>query len=161
LIVDSALASCKHLKNEYVVALNLSDAGISAASLDKLSDTWISEIRTVYIKHVDELLTSSKIADVRLKVISMTWTKCVVQKAKDWSLLRDDAASIAIAASTSCASYKMLLRAASIYQLRSQHLPIPTAESTAEKVIEKFAIEMKDIAIETVISERAKRLPKK
>jgi hypothetical protein len=105
---------------------------------------------------VDEMLLKPEIAAARSKIVIMQWRQCVTDKATSWSRLRDDAATIAVAAVSACTSHNQNLRGAFSYELRSKG--IPTANPS--KAVDELQATMKDLAVEVVVSERAKRLPR-
>jgi hypothetical protein len=156
LIVDSALPSCKHFRKALIESASSLETGILPSGLEKMADNWLADLRKTYIEHVDAILAMPNISESRLRIISMKWTECVTKKAEGWSRLRDEASTVGQAAATSCASYKTYMRSASAYHFKSQKLSI----SPSRDITEELARNMKDIATEVVISERAKRLPK-
>ena len=155
LVVDQALASCQNLNAEYVAAVTGSESPISKASGQELADKFFASVRKVYLEKVDQFMVDPEFAELRVKIVVMQWRKCVVDKATSWSRLKDEAATIAQAALTACRDKKQNVVQASGYQLRSKGL----SASNAGDMIDKVQITMKDIAIEAIISERAKRLP--
>jgi len=155
-IVDGALASCHHLKQDYADAVTSPDVYISTVAGQKLANDWFQGLRDVYINHVDKWLSSPEFAETRAKVIAMQWRKCVTDKATDWSRLRDEASTVGQAAATSCRNYRQNLQTALTYQFRSAGV----AASGATEIADKLDGQMKDVATEVVISERAKRLPR-
>lgn len=153
-VVDAALASCAHLKRDYAAAVT--DGYISPASAQELADKWSSSLREAYVKHVDQMLLKPEISAHRAKIVTMEWTECVRGKAKDWSRLNEEAATVGRAAVTACREHVTNLRAALEYDARSRKLPVDRVGELAGSLQSR----MEEIAIEVVISERANRLPK-
>lgn len=122
-----------------------------------MATDWFKGLRELYIKHVDESLASPKLAEVRTDYVLAKWRACVTEKASDWSRLEDDASSVAQAAVTSCETFMPHVREALGYSLRSKGLPASRSGESADKLRPT----MKEVAVARVISERAKRLPKK
>lgn len=156
LVVDAAIASCAHLKAEYAKAVVTPDTYISSEKGAELADDWLATLRETYLKHAEKSLSDPEFSDKRARLVTMMWSDCIRKKAVDWSRLKDEAATIGKAAVTSCSSERANLRRALSYSLRAKKLP----DSAADTVLEKVEAQMQDKAVETVISERAKRLPK-
>lgn len=156
-VVDSALAACSYLKKTYAEATVSPGQYISGDKSVELADNWFNDLRAAYLKHVDASLAKPELSKPRLNITLMLWRKCVQDKAISWSRLTDDAVVVGKAAVTSCNANRSNVQNALTYDLRGAGLP--TSGST--QMLEKFDSTMVDVATEVVISERAKRLPKR
>lgn len=155
-VVDGALGACSHLKNQYLDALIAPGSPIARTEAQKIADGWFNDLRETYIKHVEQLMVKPEIAEARVKVVISQWRKCITDNATDWSRLQDEAATVGQAAVTACNDFRPKLTVAIGYQLQSKGLPAGQANVMADRLHG----DMKDIATQVVISERAKRLPK-
>ena len=97
------------------------------------------------------------VAELRTQVVISHWRKCVTDKARDWSRLRDEARAVGSAAVTACANFEPKVRSAFASELRIKKLP----SSGASDIIATVGGKMQEVAVEAVISERAKQLPKR
>jgi hypothetical protein len=156
-VVDAALVSCAHLKKAYAAAVTSPGGHISATTAQELADDWFEGLRRTYMKHVDDSLAKPELAKPRVNITLLQWRKCVTDKATAWSRLADEASTVGKAAVTSCSAYRGHVQAAMRYELRSSKLP----ESGAVEIVDSLDGKMIDVAVATVISERAKRLPRK
>ncbi|MFC3173956.1 hypothetical protein ACFOD9_06815 [Novosphingobium bradum] len=154
-VVDLAMETCSHLRNYYANALV--ESGIEKHSAIDLTDQWFNSLREAYRRHVEEWLLDPKISDLRVKLLLSKMRKCIDAKSSDWSRLGDAAETVGKAAVTSCISSSAPLRPLVVYYLRSKKIP----ESNAESVMDNIEGTMKDVAVQTVISKRASRLPKR
>jgi hypothetical protein len=157
IIVDGALESCQHLRRAYIDAVTKPGTYISPAAGQEMANEWFRSLRDDYIKHIDEQLAKPDFAETRGKLTIMEWGNCVRGKAANWSRLSDDAATIGQAAVTACRDQRQSVVGAMGYQLRSKGIPVARAEG----IVDRLQMKMKDVAVETIISERAKRLPEK
>jgi hypothetical protein len=156
MIVDGALASCAHLKKLYAEAAVTPDAYIAAKDGQELAEGWFSKLREMYVKQVDGWMAKPALADARMTVVIYHWKKCVTEKASDYSRLQDEATTVGQAAVTACNTFRPNLISAIGYQFKSKGLPA----SRANEVAESLRGDMKEVAVQVVISERAKRLSK-
>lgn len=154
-VVDSSLKFCDYIRTEYITAVSSNGSPITREAGEKLANELFQNLRKIYIKHVDEFMVKPKFADLRLEIVILEWRKCVVNKARSWSRLKDEATTIAGAALTSCRAAENNFVSAAGYQLRSKGI----AASYTSEMIDKLRGTMKDVAIEAVISERAKAMP--
>lgn len=156
LIVDSGLETCQQLKKDYFAALTGAGSVISKPDAQRMTDEWFSDVRKAYVENAEKVLTAPDLAESRVKTVLVQWRKCVVGKAVDWSRLQDEAATVGQASVTACNSFDRGVRNSLSYFYRSKGLPAAQAPKHAEKLEN----EMREIATETVISERAKALPR-
>lgn len=133
------------------------DSPITTTTAQKMADHWFRGLGEVYTKHIDETLAKPELAEVRTDYVLAKWRACVTDKASDWSRLTDDASSVAQAAVTACESFMPYVRSALGYGLRSKGLPA----SKSGEMANGLRPTMKEVAVSKVISERAKRLPKR
>ena len=157
MVVDSALKSCGYLKPDLTRAFADPDLPISNKAGLNIADKYFVSIRDPYIKNVEDLMVRPDFAKLRMDVALMRWRKCVSEHAINWSRLKDDASTIAQAALTACNSDKQNVIISAGFVLRSKGLPAGKAAGMIDTVQDA----MKDIAVEAIISERAKRLPKR
>jgi hypothetical protein len=153
-VVDEALSACSYLKQTYASAVTTDY--IPPDKAQELADDWFKSLRDTYVAHVEKQLVDPGFADARTKVGVADWRKCITDQASEWSRLSDEAQSVARAAVTACASFRPRVQAVVTYDLRSKQLPV----TGASQVMETLDKTLEDVAVETVISERAKRLPK-
>lgn len=156
LVVDAAIATCAYLKAEYAKAVVTPDNYISPAKGAELADSWLATLRATYLKHAEKSLSDPEFSDKRARLVTMMWSECIRKKAEDWSRLKDEAATVGKAAVTSCSVERTNVRRSLSYSIKAKKLP----DTAADTVLEKVEAQMRDKAVETVISERAKRLPK-
>ena len=154
-IVDAALATCNRFKNLYAQAAT--GTYISPTKAQELAEDAFKNIREAYVAQAQKWLSDPIMAELRTKVVISRWRKCVTEKARDWSRLRDEATTVGSAAVTACASFERRVRSSFASELRAKKLPM----SSANEVVEKAGETMRAVAIEAVISERAKHLPKR
>lgn len=81
----------------------------------------------------------------------------MTKKARNWSRLDENADTVASAAITSCANQKSLAEPVLVYELRSEKLPAARIGEHLKGLEET----LKQVAVTTVVEERAKRLPVK
>lgn len=156
-IVDASLSSYLYLKKAYADAIALPGGLIEPAKAQELAESWFGELPKVYLNHVDESLSRPDISNVRFDYALAKWRICIDEKAKNWSRLSDEASTVGRAAVTSCSDYRINVQSTIAYVVRSKKLP----ESATTEALRRFDSQMADIATEVVISERAKRLPKR
>ena len=156
-IVASALEACSYLKRTYAQAVSSSGSNISASTGRDLADKWFLELRSAFVSAIDAKLAKPDFAEPRLNLMLMQWRNCVTDRAKNWSRLTDSAETIAQAALTSCHSSRLNVVEALSYRLRSQSLQITDTQG----IVANLQTTMKEVAVETIIAERAKRLPQK
>lgn len=142
MIVDSALIQCGHMKARFPDPT--------------LADRYFESLRKLYVENVDSGLAEPELAQARSKFVIAAWRTCVTNKAADWSRLNDDAATVAKAAVTSCEALRSNVQTAIGYEFRSKGLKA----SAAREIADNLTATMTDVATETVISQRAKRLAK-
>jgi len=156
LVINSAFESCEYLKQAYAEAVAKPPSPISIIEAQKLADDFYKSLRSPLIKSMEYRFISPDFADFRAKLAVMQWRDCTTTKAKEWFRLKDDARTISQAAVTACHQERKNALLVFGYQLRSKSLP----SGNSEKMTDSLAIKMNDLAIEIIISERAKRLPK-
>lgn len=154
-VVDTALKKCqpeisKAVKN---ILQNYPESNLQNQNVvDKITEDW----RKLYEEHVDKLFITPSIADVRTRLSINEWRTCVTEKAKLWSRLADDAKTIAQAAVSACNLHEQHFASAIAFEMRAKKLPVSwVSEDRAS-----FVATMNEVAVEAVISERGKRLPK-
>ncbi|MFL6759454.1 hypothetical protein [Sphingomonas sp.] len=155
-LVEGALASCSYLKKEYVDAATDPHGVVSASTAQSEADGWFAKIKDIYVTQVDKWMAQPQLADANMNVVIFHWKKCVGDKAADWSRLTDEASTVAQAAVSACNSFRPYLIRAVGYEYRSKGL----RAADAGEVAEKLQADMKEYAVQVIISERAKRLPK-
>lgn len=151
-VVDGAMSECSYLKDSYVSAVT--SEYIPPEKAKEITETAFSSLRETYVSHIEEQMIEPEMADARTKVGLSAWRECVTDKASEWSRLQDEAATVARAAISACASFKPKVQALVVYQLRSKRL----GPTEAGRVIEGAEDTLEDVAVGTVISERASRL---
>lgn len=154
-VADAAIDVCSHLKKTYATAVAPLGGAISQTAGQELADDWLASLRDTYVKHVDGVFAKPAMAEARWKVAALQWAACAKEKAKDWSRLDEGAATIARAAVGSCSSHYSNYRRALEYSLRSRDFPPSAAADSASGTRD----ELIDIALQTVVAERASRLP--
>lgn len=155
-VVDSALENCSYLKKSYFDALSNPRSFIGKEEANKLSEKWFFELRKTYVNHVDSWLIKPEFAKMRSKITLMAWKNCIQEKSKSWSRLSDDATTVGKAAVSNCSSKRYNAVQAMTYEMRS----IGVVSSGATDIFRELDEKAKELAAETVILERAKRLPK-
>jgi hypothetical protein len=140
-IVDGALEDCKRLKAAYPDP--------------ELADRYFASLRKLYLDQLQATFAKPAFAEKRAAYLLAQWRQCVTDKATDWSRLKDEANTVAKAAVTSCAQPQSNALTAIGYELRSKGLKSEVPTDMADKLVTT----MTNVAVETVISERAKRLP--
>lgn len=154
LVVDGAIAACSHLKAEYAVAVTSPETYITPEKGTELADGLLAHMRDTYVAHVEKRLTEPELAEKRSQILTMMWGNCVREKAANWSRLTDEASTVGRAAVTSCSTERKNLHSALVYSMRAKKLPVTGADT----IINSLESQMQDQAVETVISERARRL---
>jgi hypothetical protein len=152
-VVDGALKTCSHFRDQMIE--NDTSTYITKEKVTSLADDWIKSLRETYLKHITEQFAKPEFIELRSKVAISEWRKCVTDKAAEWSRLTDEAQTVARAAVTSCASFRPKVSTILMLELQSKKLP----QSGIRQVLGTIDSTLQDVAVETVISERAKRLP--
>jgi len=160
-VTDAALKTCSPVSDEMRSATTklLSNSWPpekARSEADRLTNDELKGLRQTYIGHVDKILAKPQFSEIRLKVSTMEWSKCVRVKVLAWSKLKEDAKTIAAAAVTSCQVYRSNLRTALRYSVRGQKLPL----SSADDIEASLAQHINENAVSWVVEERAKSLPK-
>jgi hypothetical protein len=122
-----------------------------------LAEKAFQDLRKAYVRHIGEVMAKSDFAQARSNIAIARWRKCVTEKAAGWSRLQDDASTVGKAAVTACETMWPSVQRVLGYVYQSKGL----SPSGASDVSGSLHDTMKDVATETVISERAKRLPKR
>jgi hypothetical protein len=151
-VVEAALNDCAQYRQAYETAA--ANQYISQGKASELADNWFVSLKEAYIPVVERWLRDPVIAESRTKVGVGEWRKCVTDKATDWSRTQDEAATVARAAVTSCASFRPKVQAIVAYELRTKNLP----RDGVATVMASIDSALNDVAVQTVVSERAKRL---
>lgn len=151
-VVDSALELCSGFESEYKLAI--SSEYISEEMASSLTADALASLKKMYLDHLEKQFVDPNFAEVRARAGLSEWRKCVTEKAREWSRLSDEASSIARAAVSACSSYKSKLRPLLSFEIKSKQLPA----AGINEVIDTINTTLDDVALETVISERAKRL---
>lgn len=154
-IVTRALQECVSFKTAYARAAT--NTYIPPSKANELAEGWFVQLRSTFVEQVEKWLNVPQVAETRTAVATSNWRSCVTGKARDWSRLPDEANSVATAAVTSCASFETPLRNAMAAEFRIKKLPI----GRVSDVLASSRSTMNDVAVEAVISERAKKLPRK
>jgi hypothetical protein len=153
-VVNAALAACSYLKEAYASAATTQY--ITADKARELADGWFSSLRDTYLTHLQKRMIDPAFAEARRNLAISEWRKCVTDKATDWSRLQDEAQTVARAAVTACSEFRPKVQVVVTYELQSKQLPV----TGAREVMDTLETTLQDVAVETVISERAKRLPR-
>lgn len=158
-VTDAALSLCKPLTDQFEKSTETTF--LTAMPPDKakkeavdLTADHIKKLRDTYISHVDKSLIDPKLADARMKIVSIEWGQCVREKAEKWAALKDEARTVAEAAVTSCNQGRRNTQASIGYLVRSKGWPASAAKQLEDSLLES----MNSSAISWVIEQRAKTL---